>query len=67
MLQCWNITGDNNFVMATVFQSVKDLQSFLVSLGEYGQTFSSIVLDMPYRKHLQEPWRRQRALKELKP
>ncbi|WP_279011003.1 Lrp/AsnC family transcriptional regulator [Synergistes jonesii] len=58
VLQCWNITGDNNFVMETAFESVKDLQSFLVSLGEHGQTFSSIVLDIPHRKHLQEPRRR---------
>ncbi|MPM94081.1 HTH-type transcriptional regulator LrpC [bioreactor metagenome] len=53
--QFWNITGDNDFIMEAVFSSTKDLLAFLVSLGEHGQTFSSVVLDMPHRKHLQAP------------
>jgi len=45
VLQYWITTGDNDFILETIFPSVQDMNSFLVFLAKYGQTRSYIILE----------------------
>lgn len=53
--QFWNITGENDFFLETLFPAVKELQEFLILLNEHGQCFTSIVIDRPHRNTLRVP------------
>lgn len=45
VLQYWITTGDNDFILETMFPSVQEMNSFLVFLAKYGQTHSYIILE----------------------
>ncbi|MDD4160000.1 MAG: Lrp/AsnC family transcriptional regulator [Synergistaceae bacterium] len=50
VLQYWITTGDNDFILETIFPSVHDMNTFLVFLAKYGQTRSYIILEKSLRK-----------------
>ena len=45
VLRFWIVTGDYDFVIETIFPSIQDMNAFLVTLAEHGQTQSFIVID----------------------
>lgn len=53
VLQFWNVTGNNDFVVEALFPDVKKMNRFLVSLGSHGQTFSSVVINKHHLKPIE--------------
>ena len=45
VLQVWNITGDNDFIVETLFISTKEMLEFLLTVNQNGQCVTSIILN----------------------
>jgi len=47
VLEFWNLTGEDGYVLRVVLRSVQELDSLLKQLAIYGTTITSLVLSKP--------------------
>ena len=58
--QLWITTGENDFIIETLFPAMEDMNDFLVLLGKHGRTFSSVVINKPvFNTWLRQPGQKQ--------